>query len=143
MMGRRNFPPSTIPCPLQTALYCGNFANFFNHTFFSLTFHFFYISLSILATLLIVRGFLQECRFLFSLKKKKQQQQQQKNRRNQAIKIHGFSVKPWTGFLLFSFVYRDEVQLLRSQVQESTSLCQAAEVERDRLLELVSLLQKR
>ena len=65
------------------------------------------------------------------------------NRRNQAIKTEGFSVKPWTGFLLFSFVYSDEVQLLRSQVQESKSLCQAAEVERDQLLELVSLLQKK
>ena len=65
------------------------------------------------------------------------------NRRNQAIKTHGFSVKLGTGFLLFSFVYSDEVQLLRSQVQESKSLCQAAEVERDQLLELVSLLQKK
>lgn len=35
------------------------------------------------------------------------------------------------------------MQLLRSQVQESKSLCQAAEVERDRLLELVSVLQRR
>ena len=40
------------------------------------------------------------------------------NRRNQAIKTHGFSVKPGTGFLLFSFDFSDEVQLLRSQVQE-------------------------
>ncbi|XP_015774239.1 PREDICTED: coiled-coil domain-containing protein 13-like isoform X3 [Acropora digitifera] len=37
----------------------------------------------------------------------------------------------------------EEIQLLRSQVQESKSLCQAAEVERDRLLELVSVLQRR
>ncbi|XP_068720551.1 coiled-coil domain-containing protein 13-like [Montipora capricornis] len=37
----------------------------------------------------------------------------------------------------------EEVRLLRSQVQESKSLCQASEVERDRLLELVSVLQRR
>lgn len=37
----------------------------------------------------------------------------------------------------------DEIQLLKSQVHENKSLCQAAEVERDRLLELVTLLQKR
>jgi len=37
----------------------------------------------------------------------------------------------------------EEIQVLRSQVQESKSLCQAAEVERDRLLELVTLLQRR
>ncbi|KAJ7380185.1 Coiled-coil domain-containing protein 13 [Desmophyllum pertusum] len=37
----------------------------------------------------------------------------------------------------------EEIHLLRSQVQESKSLCQAAEVERDRLLELVTLLQRR
>lgn len=44
----------------------------------------------------------------------------------------------------FNFIdSSEEVQLLRSQVQESKSLCQAAEVERDRLLELVSLLQGR
>lgn len=39
--------------------------------------------------------------------------------------------------------FSEEIHLLRSQVQESKSLCQAAEVERDRLLELVNLLQRR
>lgn len=39
--------------------------------------------------------------------------------------------------------FSEEIQVLRSQVQESKSLCQAAEVERDRLLELVTLLQRR
>ncbi|XP_048578258.1 coiled-coil domain-containing protein 13 [Nematostella vectensis] len=37
----------------------------------------------------------------------------------------------------------DEVHTLRCQAQEYKSLCQAAEVERDRLMQLVALLQKR
>ena len=51
--------------------------------------------------------------------------------------------QPLSPFFDLSLVNSEEVQLLRSQVQESKSLCQAAEVERDRLLELVSLLQRR
>lgn len=41
------------------------------------------------------------------------------------------------------YYFSEEIQVLRSQVQETKSLCQAAEVERDRLLELVTLLQRR
>ena len=51
--------------------------------------------------------------------------------------------QPLSPFFDLSLVNSEEVQLLRSQVQESKSLFQAAEVERDRLLELVSLLQRR
>ena len=46
-------------------------------------------------------------------------------------------------FLLNFGYFSEEIQLLKSQLHESKSLCQAAEVERDRLLELVTLLQKR
>ena len=44
---------------------------------------------------------------------------------------------------MYVICFSEEIHLLRSQVQESKSLCQAAEVERDRLLELVTLLQRR
>lgn len=62
------------------------------------------------------------------------------------VKIMHPSLKsqmPPPNFFSMFNCFSEEMQVLRSQVQESKSLCHAAEVERDRLLELVTLLQRR